>query len=160
MENEIQKDEEVFVSEDELITSAVTPLTYSLANILVRVFKTDDVNVTVGANGLPAIDVFYQNYAIKFSFFPTGETDAFDMFVLMIRAGVKMEDETNAILACESFNTASLFGYGVYVGDGYCELRASVPHEGRIYDENYYNRLMEMFVYSLEELNSTLNEKE
>lgn len=152
-----QEEQTIEITEEELAISSCLPLTYSLANILAHITDEDGVNVTIGANALPCIDFVTDDIPMKLSFFPT-ENLSMDMFVLLIRAGLETKGEEDAILACESFNTASLLGYAVYVGDGIVELRAQVPHEGKMYDNDFYRNLIDMYLASLEELQAVLQE--
>ncbi len=157
MENETMEIAISELTEEEIVIASVLPLTYALADRLLEMPETEGAAVTIGANNLPCIDVLTENAACKLSFFPTMDSAA-DMFVLLMRTGFTVKDETNAILLCENFNNASILGYAVYVGENTVELRAQVPHGGILYNQGFYSHLFEMFLYSLNELQELMEE--
>ena len=115
MKKENEK-ETIEFTEDELYEAAVYVMTNGLLNILTEDLEKD-AHLTLGSNGFPAIDAIIDGLNCRISYFPVGDTDT-DKFLLMIRAAVLTgsdeADQTARMLACESFNVASVFGTAVF----------------------------------------------
>lgn len=159
----VKKENEVIeITEDELYEAAVYARTNGLLDIISEDLK-EDAHLTLGANGLPAIDAVIGGQSCRISYFPVGDTDT-DRFILMIRVQVLPGDEdadhTARMFTCESFNVASVFGTAVFIpSDGSVEYRVSVAESGGLSDSSHYRFVFDMMIDSVNELNELSEEK-
>ena len=160
--NKENENETIEFSEEELYEAAVYAMTNGLLDILTEDLEKD-AHLTMSSNGLPAIDAIIDGLSCRISYFPVGDADT-DRFILMIRAAVLSggddEDQTARMLACESFNVASVFGTAVFIPtDGSVEFRVSVPERGGMADAEDYRFILDMMKESVGELNELLEDR-
>lgn len=163
MKKETKKETETIeFTEDELYEAAVYVMTNGLLGILNEDLEAD-AHLTLGSNGFPAIDAIIDDQSCRISYFPVGDTDT-DRFLLMIRAGVLAggddADHTARMLACESYNVASVFGTAVFIPtDGSVEYRVSIPERGGMADPEDYRFILSMMKESVNELKELLEDR-
>lgn len=156
------ENETIEFSEDELYEAAVYVMTNGLLDILTEDLE-EDAHLTMGSNGLPAIDAIIDGISCRISYFPVGDAGT-DKFILMIRAAVLSggddADQTARMLACENYNVASVFGTAVFIpADGSVEYRVSVPERGGVATPEDYRFVLEMMKESVNELNELLEDR-
>ena len=156
------ENETIELTEDELYEAAVYVMTNGLLNILTEDLE-EDAHLTMGSNGFPAIDAIIDDLNCRLSYFPVGDTDT-DRFLLMLRTAVLSggdeADQTARMLACESFNVASVFGTAVFLpDDGSVEYRVSIPERGGMADPEDYEFILNMMKESVSELKELLEDR-
>ena len=156
------ENETIELTEDELYEAAVYVMTNGLLNILTEDLE-EDAHLTMGSNGFPAIDAIIDDLNCRFSYFPVGDTDT-DRFLLMLRTAVLSggdeAEHTARMLACESFNVASVFGTAVFIPtDGSVEYRVSIPERGGMADPEDYRFILNMMKESVNELKELLEDR-
>lgn len=157
MAEKITKQETEY-TEDDFYAAAVSARTGGLMELLSRISPNLKTEEMLGTNGFPFIRIGFQNDEINMAYYPVGSPDD-GRFILFIKCTVFIPDEADPTLAidCESFNFGSSFGYAVYdPTDGSVELRAQVPETGGILDSEYYENILDLFLYSVDDLRETI----
>ena len=157
--SDIMEQENMEFTADDILRSAVQVRINGLETVINEIAKEAEVEQMFGTNGLPQLRMGFDDREITFSYLPVGD-EGTDRFILLIRSVVKVVDEDDAgnMLPCESFNLGSPFGFAVYDPvSGAVELRAQIPESGGLSEKEQYEHILEMFSYSMEELNDALS---
>jgi hypothetical protein len=152
-----ENDRYVF-SEDEVYTELVAARSAGLLSILTDRLAMD-ADLTMGVNGLPAIDLTYNKQKYRLAYYPVGDTDT-DNFILMIRSSVKASEEDAAnLMDSATFNIGATFAFAIpLAGESNIELRASIPEQGGLNTEYFYEHVLNMFFDNESELKALLAE--
>ena len=150
------------ITVDDLYGAAVDTRIRGLLNTLENEYPKAHGEVRLGTNGLPFILLTYEEgVEVLLSYYPVDEVDD-EHFLLFVRSAIAVEkaSDTSYILACESYNTGAPFGFAVYdPAGGTIELRSQIPEVGGLSEAEYYTHLLDLFMYSRNELKDFLTEE-
>ncbi|MCR5053783.1 MAG: hypothetical protein K6A69_02965 [Lachnospiraceae bacterium] len=149
------------VTEDDLYLYAVQTRLNSMTEILKEIIPDIEPEEMMGINGLPFLRFHVDNDEINISYYMVGGPDD-DKYILNLRSIVYMPEEPDAglMVSCDGFNFGSPFGHAVYDPvEGYVELRAQVPEAGGISDTEQYEHMLNLFLYSIDELRTSIEEE-
>jgi hypothetical protein len=156
--SDIMEQEKMEFTSDDILRSAVQVRINGLETIINEIAEETRVEQIFGTNGLPQLRAALDDREIVFSYLPVGD-EGTDRFILLVRSVVKVaeEDDAGNMLPCESFNLGSPFGFAVYDPvSGAVELRAQIPEIGGLSERDQYEHILELFSYSVDELNAAL----
>ncbi len=146
------------LTEEELYREVVAVRSAGLLDILTEELAMD-ASLTMGVNGLPAIDLICNGRNYRLAYLPVGPADNGN-FVLMIRTTIEASAEEAAnFMNCAAFNTGATFAFAIPLpGEANVELRASIPEQGELNTEFYYEYVLNMFFDNETELKDLLAE--